>query len=256
MKRLIIYIAAILIFASTENAYCEVIRLATMNWQPFYGKNLSEGGFFTALSREAFKRSGYELKVVFIPWKRALERSKEGNFDGLLGAYYSDERENHYYFTDPIASNDEVFITRKGHDITYNNLDDLKNIRIGGLRGGAQSTELIKQGFRIELASDDILNIKKLNFKRFDLIIIGKQSFYYLLSSLEELKPFSGNFDVLEPPYKTYDLFVTITKKRINGKDIVNKFNKALQDMKSDGSYVEIIKRFGQNVQILYTKSQ
>ncbi|MCP4111389.1 MAG: hypothetical protein GY749_38640, partial [Desulfobacteraceae bacterium] len=48
------------------------IVLATMNWEPIYGKSLPEGGVFTAVTREAFRRGGYRLDVKFVPWKRAM----------------------------------------------------------------------------------------------------------------------------------------------------------------------------------------
>lgn len=246
MKKLVTYFITILIIMCTGNAFGTTVTLATMNWQPFYGENLQEGGFFTALSREAFKRAGYELKVVFVPWKRAVEQAKNGHYDGLLGAYFIDERTEYFNFTDSIAKNEEFFIQRKGGGITYAQIEDLKKYTIGGIRGGVQVSELIQKGFNIDVATDEIGNIKKLNAKRVDLIIMGKQQLHYLLRNNEELKQSKREVQFLIPPFKTYDLFNTITKKIVGGEDIVRKFNKALKDMRADGSYDKILKRFGQ----------
>ena len=49
-----------------------------------------------------------------------------------------------------------------------------------------------------------------------------------------------------EPPYKSSNLYCPISKKRMDGKIIIKKFNEALKDMKADGSYDAILKRFGQ----------
>ncbi len=235
-----------MIFVSAGNAFSETITLATLNWQPFFGDDLPEEGFYTALSREAFKRAGYELKVMFVPWKRALVNAKKGYYDGLLGAYYADERTQYFYYTDSISTSDEVFLQRKGYGITYKKIEDLKKYTIGGLRSGAQVDDLIKLGFNVEVATDEITNIKKLHAKRFELILLGKQQLYHYLNNIETLKPLKGKFEVLEPPFKTYKLFNTITKKRVDGEDIVRKFNIAIKNMRTDGSFYEILKRFGQ----------
>ncbi|MGM0609050.1 MAG: substrate-binding periplasmic protein [Candidatus Muiribacteriota bacterium] len=236
-----------LIFLNPSITRSETITLATLNWEPFYGESLSEQGFFTALSREAFKRAGYNLKVEFLPWKRALEMAREGKYDGNLGAYFSNDRADTFYFTDPIAQNEEAFIQNKGRGIKFKNLEYLKQFKIGALRGGAQTAELREKGFDFEVVSDDILNIKKLHAQRVDLILMGKQQFLYLLETNKQLKNYKNSFDILEPPYKTFNLYCTITKKRSNGEKIVKKVNSSLESMKEDGTYNKILKRFGQH---------
>lgn len=211
----------------------ETLHLATQNWEPFYGDTLPENGFFTALSKEAFKRAGYNIEVKFLPWKRAVEMARRGKYDGILGAFYSDDRANSFYFMDPIAQSDMVFVQREGRGIIYSELAELKQYKVGGTRGDAQVAELRKIGFDIEVTTDDIMNIKKLNLDRVDLIIIGKQYLLYILKNNEEFKDIKP-FEILEPSFKSSYLYCPITKKRPDAEEIIKKFNKALQDMKSD----------------------
>ena len=244
--RLMACIMSLFFFFTARPAVSETISLATLNWQPFYGEDLPENGFFSALCREAFKRAGYEMELHFMPWKRALEMTKKGKYDGLLGAYYNDKRAESFYFTDPVSNNEESFIQKKGKGIAYTTLDDLKPYKIGGLRGSAPMAELLEQGFKAEETNDEIMSIKKLNADRLDLVIIGKQQFYYALSHDETLASLKEAFEVIEPPFKSYGLFCPITKKKAEGNEIVKKFNQALKEMKSDGTYDKILARFGQ----------
>ena len=247
MKRtLSVLLLTLCLTLSSQMASAETITLSTLNWEPFYGEKLPENGFLAALSREAFKRIGYDMELVFLPWKRALEMARTGKYDGLLGAYYSEDRNSTFDYTDSIAQNEEVFIANKGSGIKYANIEDLKQYKIGGLRGGAPATELQEKGFNIDLVADDTLSIKKLNAKRIDLIIMGKQQLFYMLQNNKDLQQFQGTFDILEPPFKLYDLYCPITKARTDGAEIVEKFNKALQEMKADVTYDAIMKRFGQ----------
>ena len=246
MKKLLISLFLIFVlFYVTNVASSETISLATVDWPPIYGKNLPENGFFAALSREAFKRAGYELEIAFVPWKRAVELAKRGKFHGILGAYYSDERAKYFHYPDPVATNDEVFVQKKGQGITYTAVEDLKKYKIGGLRGSAQIEELEKMGFNIEATTDDIMSIKKLNAGRVDLMIVGKAFLLYTLKNSEEMRQYQEAFEILEPPYKSYELYCPISKKIENSEKIVEQFNAALQAMKDDGTYQGIMERFG-----------
>ncbi len=52
------------------------------------GKDLEGHGFMTELIIEAFAWVGYDVTVKFLPWKRALESTKSGKYDGLLTVWY------------------------------------------------------------------------------------------------------------------------------------------------------------------------
>ena len=235
-----------MLFAFATNAFGEKLILATLNWEPFYGENLPENGFFAALSREAFKRAGYDLKIEFMPWKRALELAKRGKYDGILGAYYNDERARYFYFTEPVSQNEEVFIQKKGRGISYGNLDELKRYKVGSLLGSAQGKALLDLGFTVEDAPDEIMNLRKLDAGHIDLFVLGKQQLYFKLKNVETLKPLQDAFEVLDPPFKSFDLYCPITKKRADGEEIVKKFDAALKEMKADGTYDSILEQFGQ----------
>ncbi len=237
-------LTCLLLFCS--GAWAEKLSLATTDWEPIYGRSLPEQGFFTVLSKQIFKRAGYEVSVTFLPWKRALEESRSGKYDGLLGAYHTKARAHKFYYPNPIYSNHEVFIQHMGKDIGYTKIEDLKGYSIGGMRGGAQMVELKKQGFDIRETVSDFQSLMKLSSKRVDLVLMGRPQFYYMLESNAKLKSLAGKLKVVEPPYKSYQLYCPITKKRMDGKIIVKRFNDALDAMKADGSYDAILKRFGQ----------
>lgn len=245
-KSIIALIIAMSCFGGTGIAFSQTLTLATLNWAPFYSEHLPEGGFFTAISREAFKRAGYELKVEFMPWKRALEMAKKGKYDGILGAYRNAERENYFIFPDPSTHNEEVFIQKKGKGITFKKLDELKPYKIGGLNAAAPIKELTKKGFKTDSAPKDLQSIKKLNAGRIDLMVIGKQNLNYALKNIPDYKPYQTAFEVLDPPFKSYGLYCPISKKKADAKQIVEKFNAAIKAMKTDGTYDEILNRFGQ----------
>ena len=77
------FIITILLFLSLTVAKAELIKMTTLDWPPFYGKNLENGGFFTALTNEVLKLQNSTLKVDFLPWARALSKGKQGKYHAL-----------------------------------------------------------------------------------------------------------------------------------------------------------------------------
>ena len=66
----------------------KTLKLAATEYPPFYGKELKDHGFITEIIATAFERSGYQINVKFLPWKRALEKTKDGAYDGVFVQFY------------------------------------------------------------------------------------------------------------------------------------------------------------------------
>lgn len=244
-KRRILFI--MFFFFSLFAGFSETITLATLDWEPFFGEFLQGEGVFAALSREAFERSGYELMIKFVPWKRALEQAKTGYYDGLMGAYYNSERAPFFIYTDPVMQTEEVFLEKKGADIHFESLEDLKDLRIGTINGFSYNNDLLARGFRIDLVTDDISNIEKLYLERVDLIIIEKSRFLYLMENNRELTDVKGSFHILTPSFQVFNLYCTISNRKQGARDIVNSFNRSLEEMREDGTYDRILREFLNN---------
>ena len=151
MRKILILLLILFLFPLSA----ETITLATLNWLPSFGEDLPEQGYFSALCREAFRRAGYELELKFIPWIRALEMAKYGYYDGVMGAYYNDERTRYFHFTDPIYQIREVFVVRKGFSVEYSELEDLMGMSVGIIKGYSYESELRSMGLELEATMDD-----------------------------------------------------------------------------------------------------
>jgi len=111
-----------------------------------------------------------------VPWERALRESAEGTrYDGLLGAYYSDERAAVYLLSDSLLTLSIDLIARKDSGIRYETLKDLRNYKIGIIRGSVNSKEFDAATYlNKDLVSDPLLNLRKLLAGRVDLIVDSK----------------------------------------------------------------------------------
>jgi polar amino acid transport system substrate-binding protein len=217
---------------------------ATLNAPPYFGETLPDGGFYTELSREAFQRVGYTLEVEFLTWNRALELARQGDYDGMLGMYYTEQRTNDFIYTEPIYDDETVFFSRKGETITYSTLQDLTPYTIGVVLGAAELEQFRKVPDLtfIEASGYDI-NVKNLMANRIDLIFGSRVFFLDLIAT--QFPEWTEAIDVVQPPYKIEKLHNVMSKKVADAATIVADFNRGLQMITDDGTFDRILEKHG-----------
>jgi len=235
-----------------QNKNKEII-LATDNWAPFYSPKLESNGFFTEVVKTAFKRVGYNCKIKFVPWKRALEQSKTGHYHGLLGAFFKKSREEFYTYSDSVYKTNMVFFSLKEKNIKFKKLEDLSKYKVGVTRGYHYSKEFDSAiNIQKEEVSKLEQNIYKLLNNRIDLFVDSREVVLWLLKT--KFTKESKLIKIINPALANKDLYITISKKVKNHKEIIKQFNKGLKEIKQDGSYQKIIERHFKKVQCSMAK--
>ncbi len=220
------------------------IRLTTVNWEPFYDEGIEQQGFITALTREAFERAGYDTEVDFVPWARAMYDVEQGVRHVLLGAYYTEER------AETFIASDRLYTTRVGlvalEDLgrdSYDSLRDLSDYDIGYGRGWATSEEFDQADYLNRIPEDDnVLNVRKLYADRIDMIAMNFDRFMAITRE-EGVDPDEAVF--LDPPLQESGLYLMVSRAIPNGEELVEEFNRALAEMRQDGTYDEILEGLG-----------
>ncbi|WCE31435.1 substrate-binding periplasmic protein [Vibrio sp. SCSIO 43137] len=223
---------SMLFMLMAPSALCaESLTLATVEWPPFYGHNLHQKGYVYAVSKEAFRRAGYDITVVFLPWKRALELTRMGKYDGLLGVYYTESRVSDFVFSDTILKTREVFYFRSSKHNNYQSLQDLRGKVIGGLRGTAPLEDL--KDYKLDIIINDITDeergILQLHAKRIDLMLINIERFNYLMASSPSILAIKDNLKLSQLDFDTYSLHCAILRLKENSKSIIKRYNKELK---------------------------
>ena len=219
------------------------VCLATSNWEPYYGDALPGNGFYAEITRAAFQRVGIEFIVEFHPWNRALEMSKRGKFDGLLGAYYNEERSRYFTYTDSVYESQEVFFCKKDAQISYASLNDLSKYMIGVVRGWGSIEILKKANLNLDEVTDHDMNIKKLMAGRIDLICTEKIALLNLIQT--KYPQWKDAIKIVPRPLVTLKIFNPISNKIPNHEKIVKDFNRGLKMIKDDGTFEKILTKHG-----------
>ena len=241
-----ICITVLLASAPIHSARAGTIHAATVNWPPYAASYLPNNGFTTEIITEAFRRTGYDVQISFLPWKRALLLAEQGKMDAVFSAYDSKERREKFIFSDPYVISQTVFCARKDSEIEYAGLEGLKPYRIGVVRSYVNSPEFDAADFlHKEVGNSDIMNLKKLLAGRLDLIVIDKFTAIYLLKNDPTILGDINSVRFLSPPLLYNPTHILFSKKLDKHEEYVKAFNEGLQRMIDDGTYEHIMTTYG-----------
>lgn len=233
MKNILLTISLILL-SSLSYAANKTIYLTSLDWPPYSSKTLDQQGASVAVAKEAFKAMGYELKVDFYPWSRAVALAKDSSskYSGYFPEYFSDDTAKDFVYSDAMGSGPLGFAERKDKSISWSTLDDLKPYRIGVVQDYINAAEfdamVASKALKSSVTTTDEKNLKKLVGGRVDLAVIDKNVMNYLFKTNPDLakKADAAQFNITLLEDKK--LFICF-KKGSQGEDLAKIYNDGLK---------------------------
>jgi len=217
----------------------KVVKLTSLDWPPYSGKNLAEQGASVAVAKAAFAAMGYTLQVDFFPWSRAVSQAKDGSspYAGYFPEYYSDDIAKEFTYSDVMGSGPLGFVEQAAKPVSWNSMDDLKAFRIGVVQDYVNTTEfdsMMAAGqLKTEAVISDKNNLLKVINGRLDLAVIDRNVMDYLFKTDKALtgKAAKANFNgkLLEDK-KLYICF----KNNAQGQEMAKIFNEGLKKIDVD----------------------
>lgn len=193
-------------------------------------------GFDVDISNEIAKRLGVEVNFIATKWDGLIGGLKADKFDIIIGQMsVTEERKKSVDFTDPYVITGSVLITREDtNDITK--LEDIKGKKVG-VGGGTTFEEVANsvEGADVKLYKAVSDYIQDLTNKRLDVIINDQLLISYNIQ--EQNLPIKIASDILNKD----EIGMAVNK---GNEDFIEKVNAALSEMKEDGTYDEIYKKW------------
>ena len=243
MRILFAITVASAIFCSSSWAEQRKLNIAATEYPPYYGKDLENNGFMSEIIVTAFKRSGHDIDIKFLPWKRALESTKAGKHDGLFTIWHRKEREEWFVFSKPLPANELGFYRRKDQDIAFTSFDNLKSYTIGIVRGYVSPPGFDEAGLKTSLAKDDEENLRKLHKGRVDLVLADKVVAQHIIST--KIPDAVSELEWIDPPAHTDIQYLVISKKAEDYAATLADFNTGLAEIEADGTLQAIMAKHG-----------
>jgi len=219
----------------------ETITIATLEYHPWTGKNLKFNGFVNHVITEAFQRKGYSVEFSYLPWKRGVIETKNGEYSALSYVYWSKDREQEFYLSDPISEEKIVLFHLKSNPIKdWQTLDDLKNYKFGATRGYTYTKEFWQAAeskrIHVDITDSDKQNFQKLFVGRIDIFPSGLVNGYSFLQ--KEFDASKSHLISYHPkPLSQTTGHLAFTRSRKSSENLRLIFNQGLAELKQEGLY-------------------
>jgi len=173
----------------------ETVRLSTLEWPPYVGQGLPGGGATTEVVRAAFAEAGYTIELAFRPWKRAIDMADKGTDEvvAYFPAYHCTHLDG-FLASEPIGSGPLGFAEHSEAPFAWETLDDIaeQGLRIGTVLGYANTDAFDAKVSAGEIlatqSADDLTNLRKLQRRRIDAVVIDKFVLEYMKLTEPSLK--------------------------------------------------------------------
>lgn len=181
----------LMLFVLSQIMQAKEVRLTSLEWPPYTGNALPDQGASAHVAKAAFAEMGYELKIDFYPWKRAISLATiDADYDGYFPEYYSKGIEQNFVFSRRMGDSPLGFMELKNQPIKWEKLEDLKSYVIGIVQRYVNTAKFDQMVAEEKLKADpvvnDVTNIKKILKNRLKLAVIDEYVMKYLLT--QELK--------------------------------------------------------------------
>ncbi len=227
-------LAALVIATPVAFSSERIIRLATLDWQPYVAQQLENYGFTSEIVTTAFNRAGYHVQISFMPWIRVLAEVRRGTYDAMYPAYFSPERARAFALSQSIAKGPLVFCKRHDRAIEFKNLADLSSYKIGVVRGYVHTPAFDAADYlHKELVGTDKQNLFKLLAGRIDLAVIDQLAARQIMATYFPRD--AQQIVFLKPPLAINPLHVGFSRAIDGHLTLLEEFNQALAYMQETG---------------------
>lgn len=214
--------------------FAKTLILSTIQRPPI--STIFSDGFADSVATQAFKRIGIRLIIQNIPAQRALVNANRGISDGDLARIQGIEKRYPNLIRVPeIIWVAEINAFSKDPTISLQHWRDLKRFSLAYIRGWVVFDNNVPKAAMINKVLLPEALFKVVERERVQLALYEKKMGLSVIKQLAIQGVRAVNDSLLMTP-----IYIYLHKKH---RDIIPQLTKAIQDMKQDGSYEEIMQR-------------
>ena len=223
------------------------VQITVGEWPPFISSQQKQNGFIANLIEDVFKASGYQVNFTFYPWTRAYKTAAIGRADATAVWMHKSEREQDFYYSEPVLNEEFVFFYLEGNSFDWANLKDLRVYKLGGLLGSSYGAAFDKALADKHIQAEFVPNTK-LNFLN---LLAGRVDAFPLeksvgLASIRNLLTPEQQARIRFHPKRLLQnhSFLLLPKALKNSQNLMLDFNETLAKFKQSGRYQAYFDRF------------
>ncbi|RTE87825.1 transporter substrate-binding domain-containing protein [Lysobacter sp. N42] len=222
-------------------------------WEPYQYMDVGNEvmGIDIELARHVTQAMGCELEYVQATWLELLQGVEEGTIDMLVGASKTEERESYAYFSNMYREESFALFVRQGEQHRYADFETLGDFVDAGYKLGIVNqyyygdsvqaiTESANYQEQISGAMISELNLARLIDQDVDGILEDERVGLSMIrrKGLSEYVTESHINTVASP------IFAMFSRESVN-EELIEEFNRELAVVHANGTYAEIVARYG-----------
>lgn len=218
MKAALSWAALVLSATFSVSTVAETVTLTSLEWPPYSGEKLPDGGASVAVARAAFAAMGHELVVEFYPWSRAVKMAQDAGkkYAGYFPEYYADSVAQEFHFSDAMGTGPLGLVEPVAKPVQWTKVEDLSAYTIGVVQDYVNTTEfdtLAAQGkIKTQTVTSDSQDIMKVYGGRVDAAVIDKNVLNYLSKNDAQIQSISSKVQFNAHLLEDKQLFICFRK--------------------------------------------
>ena len=236
-----VFLTLLFLFPLSSRLQAETVTLSVADFPPFEFAKPEGGlrGFDVEVIEVAFERVQIKTDIKFLPWKRALEQTKRGQFAGIFSCSYNADRAIFLLFSDQISQSTHAYFVRRVFDgFEPSNVTEAKGLRVGSVLGWNQARIMEEAGASVVAYRSEELVFRNLLKGVIDYAYLAYESSGFNAMQLGISK------DLRSIKSSVKKLYICFSKKWPGVEEIVQKFNEGLAAVRADGTYDAIHNKY------------
>ncbi len=250
MGKIFIAFMVIAVTVVTAMAREKVVIYGDHAYPPYsYDDNGRPAGIYVDILVEVFQKiPGYGVEIRMVPWARGLNLVKTGKGVALFPPYRTGDRLAWMQFPEPILQERVVVFGKKSRLKAKTRWpEDFYGTTIGintgwsleGMGGKAFVKAVNAGNIKVQEAKSAEMHMK---------MIMADRNDFYINDILSDISPFQGSDPIVRGPVATTNFGYLGFTRKIDRfpyiPDLIDAFNRAMQEMKASGRVDEIIDRY------------
>ncbi len=215
------------------------IRLASSDFQPYYGPEAFNQGPLAELIKSAFAMQQVESSIEFMSWSEALRQAQTPAFAGLVCGWDHPQRREQYLFSSPLYYNELRFFAYQ--KLRERNLAVVATQlpRLGLVKDYAYPETIRQAGFKVTLVNTDQALLDLLVQHKVDLILSDSATTQYWLQQ----QPVQTQLQIQpsEQVLARKAMHLLISKTHPDARQVMQQFELGLQQLAKNGRWAQIL---------------
>ena len=208
----------------------------------------TQQGYVVDLARIIFEPEGYQVQYQILPWSRAVNEVREGNFTVAIGVSQQNGR-GLILPQQPIGIVNDIFLIRRTSHWQYKGVHSLEQVHLGSVASYDYGNELnhylkdpANQHRVQSLVGDQAVerNLRMLARKRIDAYIEDANVGFYMAATMG----LAGQFKSAGSKGKSMPIYLGFSPKLGLSPKLAQLFDRRLQQLREEGKLKLLLRRY------------